>query len=344
MSGRKPLQERRASVRKLAFDLVKLYGERAETQGLPLFEGYGLAAETGKLSFPYRETPDELDETLQEIKADMGSDEMNGQAALRRRWLRQKPRSRCVLGATRNAAMDGKQCAFLVPTTILAQQHYNTLCSRYSGFPIKVELLSRFRTPAEQARIKKQTADGTIDILVGTHSILSKDVKFKDLGLLIIDEEQRFGVNHKEQIKNLKQNIDVLTLSATPIPRTLHMSMSGIRDMSVIETPPEARYPVQTFVVEYNDALVREAIMKELARGGQVYIVYNIVKTMDIFAESLSKLVPEARIAYAHGQMSERRLENTMMDFMDYKYDVLICSTIIESGLDISNANTMISL
>lgn len=159
---------------------------------------------------------------------------------------------------------------------------------------------------------------------------------------MIIDEEQRFGVNHKEQIKNLKRNIDVLTLSATPIPRTLHMSMSGIRDMSVIETPPEARYPVQTFVVEYNDALVREAIMKELARGGQVYIVYNIVKTMDIFAESLSKLVPEARIAYAHGQMSERRLENTMMDFMDYKYDVLICSTIIESGLDISNANTMI--
>lgn len=333
----KTVARTRASVRKLAFDLVKLYGERARRKGFRFSKDTDWQQRL-ELSFPYRETPDQLT-SIREIKADMESDKIMDRLLCGDVGY---GKTEVALRAAFKCAMDGKQCAFLVPTTILAQQHYNTLCSRYSGFPIKVELLSRFRTPAEQARIKKQTADGTIDILVGTHSILSKDVKFKDLGLLIIDEEQRFGVNHKEQIKNLKRNIDVLTLSATPIPRTLHMSMSGIRDMSVIETPPEARYPVQTFVVEYNDALVREAIMKELARGGQVYIVYNIVKTMDIFAESLSKLVPEARIAYAHGQMSERRLENTMMDFMDYKYDVLICSTIIESGLDISNANTMI--
>lgn len=333
----KTVARTRASVRKLAFDLVKLYGERSKRRGFRFSKDTDWQQRL-EFSFPYRETPDQLT-SIREIKADMESDKIMDRLLCGDVGY---GKTEVALRAAFKCTMDGKQCAFLVPTTILAQQHYNTLCSRYSGFPIKVELLSRFRTAADQARIKKQVAEGTVDILVGTHSILSKDIKFHDLGLLIIDEEQRFGVNHKEQIKNLKRSIDVLTLSATPIPRTLHMSMSGIRDMSVIETPPEARYPVQTFVTEYNDALVREAILKELARGGQVYLVYNIVKTMELFAESLGKLVPEARIAFAHGQMSERRLENTMMDFMEYKYDVLICSTIIESGLDIPNANTMI--
>lgn len=327
----------RASVRKLAFDLVRLYGERTR------IKGFSFSPDTDwqqrlEMSFPYRETPDQLT-SIAEIKADMESDKVMDRLLCGDVGY---GKTEVALRAAFKCAMDGKQCAFLVPTTILAQQHYSTLSSRFSGFPVAVGLLSRFKTPAEQARIKAQLKEGTIDVLVGTHSLLAKDVKFHDLGLLIIDEEQRFGVNHKEQIKELKRSVDVLTLSATPIPRTLHMSMSGIRDMSVIETPPEARYPIQTYVMEYTEALIREAILKELARGGQVYFVYNRVKTMDLFAESLSQLVPEARITYAHGQMGERQLESTMLDFMENKYDVLLCSTIIESGLDISNVNTMI--
>lgn len=333
----KTVAKTRASVRKLAFDLIRLYGERTRLKGFKFSPDTDWQQRL-EMSFPYRETPDQLT-SIREIKEDMESERIMDRLLCGDVGY---GKTEVALRAAFKCAMDGKQCAFLVPTTILAQQHFNTLSSRFAGFPITVELLSRFRTPAERTRIKKSVAEGNVDVLIGTHSLLSKDVKFRDLGLLIIDEEQRFGVNHKEQIKEMKRSVDVLTLSATPIPRTLHMSMSGIRDMSVIETPPEARYPVQTYVVEYSEALVREAILKETARGGQIYFVYNHVKNMDVFADRLSHLVPEARITYAHGQMSERRLESTMIDFMEYKYDVLLCSTIIESGLDISNANTMI--
>ncbi len=327
----------RESAKKLAFDLVALYGERSR------IKGYAFSPDTGwqaklEASFPHTETPDQL-QSIAEVKADMESDRIMDRLLCGDVGY---GKTEVAVRAAFKCAMDGRQCAVLVPTTILAQQHFNTFSSRFAGFPVNVELLSRFRTPAEQESIKQRLKKGEIDVLIGTHSILAKSVKFRDLGLLVIDEEQRFGVNHKEQIKELKKNVDVLTLSATPIPRTLHMSLSGIRDMSVIETPPEARYPVQTFVTEYNEQLVREAILKELARGGQVYFLYNTVKTMDLFAASVQELVPEARIACAHGQMSERRLESTMMEFMEGKYDVLLCSTIIENGLDISNVNTMI--
>ncbi len=333
----KTVSKTRASVKQLAFDLIKLYGERNR------LKGFRFSPDTDwqqrlEMSFPYRETPDQLT-SIAEIKHDMESDKIMDRLLCGDVGY---GKTEVALRAAFKCAMDGKQCAFLVPTTILAQQHYNTLCSRFAGFPIAVDILSRFKTPSERTKLKEAIKKGSVDIVVGTHSLLAKDVKFHDLGLLIIDEEQRFGVNHKEQIKDLKRSVDVLTLSATPIPRTLHMSMSGIRDMSVIETPPEARYPVQTYVVEYSEMLVREAILKELARDGQVYFVYNNVKMMDAFAAHLSELIPEARITFAHGQMSERQLETAMLDFMEKKYDVLLCSTIIESGLDISNANTMI--
>lgn len=327
----------RASVKRLAFDLVKLYGERQRRRG------FGFSEDTDwqqrlEMSFPYRETPDQI-RSINEIKRDMESDRIMDRLLCGDVGY---GKTEVALRAAFKCAMDGKQCALLVPTTILAQQHYNTLSSRFAGFPVKVELLSRFRTAKEQKQVKAQLKEGAVDVIIGTHALLAKDVCFRDLGLLIIDEEQRFGVNHKEQIKQLKRSVDVLTLSATPIPRTLHMSMSGIRDMSVIETPPEARYPVQTYVMEYSNALVREAILKEIGRGGQVYIVYNNVKQMDSFTTELAELVPEARFNYAHGQMNERQLENTMLDFLEGKFDVLVCSTIIESGLDISNVNTMI--
>ena len=333
----KTVERTRASAKKLAFDLVALYGERSR------IKGYAFQPDTpwqAKLeaSFSHTETPDQLT-SLAEIKADMESDRIMDRLLCGDVGY---GKTEVALRAAFKCAMDGKQCAVLVPTTILAQQHYNTFSARFSGFPVNVELLSRFRTEAEQEKVKQGLKKGTVDVVIGTHSLLAKSVKFRDLGLLIIDEEQRFGVNHKEQIKELKRSVDVLTLSATPIPRTLHMSLAGIRDMSVIETPPEARYPVQTLVCEYNEQLIREAIIKETARGGQVYFLYNTVKNMESFSEKLRQLVPEVRIAYAHGQMSERRLENTMFDFMQGKYDVLLCSTIIENGLDISNVNTII--
>ena len=333
----KTVAKTRASVRTLAFDLVRLYGERTRRKGFRFSPDTDWQQRL-ELSFPYRETPDQL-RSIQEIKADMESDRIMDRLLCGDVGY---GKTEVALRAAFKCAMDGKQCAFLVPTTILAQQHFNTLSSRYAGFPIKVELLSRFRSAKEQKEVKEKVASGAVDVLIGTHALLAKDVKFRDLGLLIIDEEQRFGVNHKEQIKDMKRNVDVLTLSATPIPRTLHMSMSGIRDMSVIETPPEARYPVQTYVMEYSDQLVREAILKEIGRGGQVYVVYNRVQMMERFVGELSALVPEARISYAHGQMPERQLENAMLDFLEAKSDVLVCSTIIESGLDISNVNTMI--
>lgn len=327
----------RDSVKKLAYDLIKLYGDRQRMRGFKFSKDTEWQQRL-EMSFPYRETPDQLT-CIAQIKSDMESERIMDRLLCGDVGY---GKTEVALRAAFKCAMDGKQCAFLVPTTILAQQHYNTISSRFSLFPVNVQLLSRFKTPREQERIKEALREGEVDVIIGTHSLLAKDVKFKDLGLLIIDEEQRFGVNHKEQIKDIKRSVDVLTLSATPIPRTLHMSMSGIRDMSVIETPPEARYPVQTYVVEYTEALAREAILKETARGGQVYFVYNNVKKMDLFAARLSELVPEARITYVHGQMNERRIENTMLDFMEHRYDVLLCSTIIESGLDISNVNTMI--
>lgn len=327
----------REGVRKLAFDLVRLYGERQKMQGFAFAPDNSWQRRLEE-SFPYEETPDQLS-SIAEIKADMESGRVMDRLLCGDVGY---GKTEVALRAAFKAALSGKQVAMLVPTTILAQQHYNTIAVRFSGFPVNVALLSRFKTPKEQAAILEGLKSGRVDIVVGTHKLLAASVKFKDLGLLIVDEEQRFGVGHKEQIKNLKRSVDVLTLSATPIPRTLHMSMTGIRDMSVIETPPAQRYPVQTYVMEYADGIVREAIRKEIGRGGQVYFVYNHVRTMEYFVEYLRELVPEARVAYAHGQMSERVLEKTMLDFLDRQYDVLLCSTIIESGLDMQNVNTIL--
>ncbi|MDR0841105.1 MAG: transcription-repair coupling factor [Christensenellaceae bacterium] len=326
----------REGAKKLAFDLVQLYGERQKRKGFCFAEDNAWQQRLEE-SFPYEETADQLT-SIEEIKRDMCSGRVMDRLLCGDVGY---GKTEVALRAAFKAVLSGKQVAMLVPTTILAQQHYNTIVSRFSGFPVNVALLSRFKTPKEQQEILQGLKQGRIDFVVGTHKLLGKAVQFKDLGLLIVDEEQRFGVAHKEQIKNIKRSVDVLTLSATPIPRTLHMSMTGIRDMSVIETPPAQRYPVQTYVMEYADGLVREAIRKEIGRGGQVYFVYNHVRTMEHFATYLRELVPEARIAFAHGQMGERALEKTMLDFLDKQFDVLLCSTIIESGLDITNVNTM---
>ena len=327
----------RQSVKELAFDLVKLYADRRSAGGFAFSPDSPWQRELEE-SFPYEDTPDQ-ETSLAQIKADMES------PAIMDRLLCGDVgygKTEVAVRAAFKAVQDSKQVAFLVPTTVLASQHYQTLCARFSGFPVKVELLSRFRTPAQQSAIVKGLKTGAVDVVVGTHALLGKRVEFKDLGLLIVDEEQRFGVGHKEVIKNLKRSVDVLTLTATPIPRTLHMALSGVRDMSVIETPPEERYPVQTYVMEYADSLAKDAIERELARGGQVFFLYNKVASMERFLTYLRELVPDARIAMAHGQMPEGRLERTMLSFMEREYDVLLCSTIIESGLDIQNANTLI--
>jgi len=327
----------RSAVKDIADELIKLYAAR---QAAP---GYAFTKDTPyqqefEAMFPYEETSDQL-RAIAEIKSDME---------------RARPMDRLLCGdvgygktevairAAFKAAMDGKQVAVLVPTTILAQQHYETFRERFSGFPFNIGVLSRFRSRKEQNDTIKGIGAGTVDVVIGTHRILSQDVKFKDLGLLIIDEEQRFGVTHKEKLKKLRLNVDVLTLTATPIPRTLHMSMLGVRDLSVIETPPENRFPVQTYVVEYSGALVRDAIERELARGGQVYYLYNRVQGIQQMADNIHALVPEARIAVAHGQMSEQELEKTILDFLDGEYDVLVSTSIIETGVDIPNVNTLI--
>lgn len=327
----------RESIREMADELLKLYAARYSAKG-HAFQPDTVWQRQFEESFIYQETPDQL-QAIEEIKADMESD---------------KPMDRLLCGdvgygktevalrAAFKAVMDGKQVAVLVPTTVLAQQHYNTFTSRLANFPVKVEVISRFRSPEEQKDIVKRLKSGDIDIIIGTHRLLNSDIKFHDLGLLIVDEEQRFGVAHKEAIKQLKNNIDVLTLTATPIPRTLHMSLSGIRDISIIETPPEDRYPVQTYVVEYDDELIRDAILKEIGRNGQVYFVYNRIDSIDIMAMHLRELVPQVRIAIAHGRMGDDKLEQVMMDFMDGYYDLLLCTTIIETGLDIPNVNTLI--
>ena len=246
-----------------------------------------------------------------------------------------------ALRAAFKAIKESKQVAFLVPTTILAQQHYETILERFEGFPVNVGLLSRFRTKKQQNETIEQLKHGQIDIIVGTHRLLSKDVTFSDLGLIVIDEEQRFGVRHKERLKQLRTQVDVLTLTATPIPRTLHMSMLGVRDLSVIETPPANRYPIQTYVMEYNAGAIREGIMREMARGGQVFYLYNRVESIESKVAELQALVPDARIAFAHGQMTEVQLENTLFDFIEGQYDILVTTTIIETGVDIPNANTL---
>ena len=339
--GSSEWQKQKARVREglkaIAFDLVKLYATREKSAG------YAFSPDTPwqrefEDQFPFELTPDQA-QSVMEITADMEAPRnmdrlLCGDVGY--------GKTEVSLRAAFKALMDDKQVAILAPTTILAQQHYNTVMKRFKGFPVRVEVLSRFRTAKEVRDILARLKAGEIDILVGTHRLLAKDVQFKDLGLLIVDEEQRFGVQHKEQIKNMKNQVDVLTLSATPIPRTLHMSMVGIRDMSVLETPPEERLPVQTRVVEYNDGMIRDAILREISRGGQVYFLYNQVKRIEEFYARLRALVPEARIGVAHGQMKEHGLEDVMMDFYGGSYDVLLCTTIIESGLDVPTANTLI--
>lgn len=327
----------RSSVQDIADELVKLYAERQASSGFRFGTDTPYQQEFEAM-FPYDETRDQL-RAIEEIKQDMETP---------------RPMDRLLCGdvgygktevairAAFKAAIEGKQIAVLVPTTILAQQHYETFRERFAGYPFNIAVLSRFRSRKEQNDAIKGLKAGTVDVVIGTHRLLSQDIIFKDLGLLIVDEEQRFGVSHKEKLKRLKTNVDVLTLTATPIPRTLHMSMLGVRDLSVIETPPENRFPVQTYVVEYNMSLVREAIERELARGGQVYYLYNRVQGIYQMAEQLKALVPEARVAVGHGQMSEQELEKAILDFLDGEYDVLVSTSIIETGVDIPNVNTLI--
>ncbi|HEX3247119.1 MAG TPA: transcription-repair coupling factor, partial [Chloroflexota bacterium] len=325
------------AVRLIAQDLIELYAAREVSPG------HGYPADSVwqselEAAFPYVETPDQVT-AIGEVKRDMEQP---------------RPMDRLLVGdvgygktevalrAAFKAVMDGRQVAVLVPTTVLAQQHYSTFKERLEAFPVRVESLSRFRSEKEQHQVVSDLAEGAVDIVIGTHRLVQKDVKFKDLGLVIIDEEQRFGVTHKERLKQLRREVDVLTLTATPIPRTLHMALVGVRDLSSIETAPEARLPIRTYVLESDDAVIREAIIRELERGGQIYFVHNRVRTIAAVANRLAELVPEARIGVGHGQMSEGALEQTMVQFAAGEYDVLVCTTIIESGLDIPNVNTMI--
>lgn len=326
-----------SSVQDIADDLVKLYAERESSVGFA-FSPDGDMQREFEAAFPYKETDDQL-RSIQEIKRDME---------------KSRPMDRLLCGdvgygktevairAAFKAIMDGKQVAILVPTTILAQQHYETIKERFQDYPIKIGLLSRFRSRKEQNEVIKGLKNGTVDLVIGTHRLLSKDIKYHDLGLLVIDEEQRFGVSHKEKIKRIKTNVDVLTLTATPIPRTLHMSMLGVRDLSILETPPENRFPVQTYVMEYNPSLISEAVERELARDGQVYYLYNRIEDIERRAEEIAMLVPDARVTYAHGQMTEAQLESVILSFLEGEYDVLVTTTIIETGVDIPNVNTLI--
>jgi transcription-repair coupling factor (superfamily II helicase) len=326
-----------ASIEDMTRELAELYAARQAARGHAFSPDTPWQREFEE-SFPYEETPDQV-QCVREIKRDMQSERVMDRLLCGDVGY---GKTEVALRAAFKAVADSMQVAVLVPTTLLAQQHYQTIVQRFEGFPVSAALLSRFRTPAQNKKTKQAMAEGTVDIVVGTHSLLAKDVTFRRLGLLVIDEEQRFGVRHKERIKQMRKNVDVLTLSATPIPRTLHMSMVGIRDMSILETPPEGRYPTQTYVLPYQDGIIAEAVRKELARDGQVYIVYNHVQSMDSYFRRLSALVPESRIAMAHGQMDARTLEGVMMDFVEGRLDVLLCSTIIENGLDIPRVNTLI--
>lgn len=332
----KTKQKVQHQVEDIADDLIKLYAERSQLEGFSFSSDDENQIEFDN-DFPYVETEDQL-RSIQEIKKDMES---------------KQPMDRLLVGdvgfgktevamrAAFKAVNDHKQVAILVPTTVLAQQHYTNFKERFNDFAVNVDVLSRFRTKAEQNETLEGLKKGQVDIIIGTHRLLSQDVEFADLGLIVIDEEQRFGVKHKEKLKELKTKVDVLTLTATPIPRTLHMSMLGIRDLSVIETPPTNRYPVQTYVLETNPTIIRDAIVREIDRGGQVYYLYNKVDTIEQKVAELKELVPEASIGFVHGQMSEIRLENTLIDFINGEYDVLVTTTIIETGVDIPNANTL---
>ena len=332
----KTKQKVQHQVEDIADDLIKLYAERSQLEGFSFSSDDENQIEFDN-DFPYVETEDQL-RSIQEIKKDMES---------------KQPMDRLLVGdvgfgktevamrAAFKAVNDHKQVAILVPTTVLAQQHYTNFKERFNDFAVNVDVLSRFRTKAEQNETLEALKKGQVDIIIGTHRLLSQDVEFADLGLIVIDEEQRFGVKHKEKLKELKTKVDVLTLTATPIPRTLHMSMLGIRDLSVIETPPTNRYPVQTYVLETNPTIIRDAIVREIDRGGQVYYIYNKVDTIEQKVAELKELVPEANIGFVHGQMSEIRLENTLIDFINGEYDVLVTTTIIETGVDIPNANTL---
>lgn len=332
----KTKQKVQHQVEDIADDLIKLYAERSQLEGFS-FSGDDENQIEFDNDFPYVETEDQL-RSIQEIKKDMES---------------KQPMDRLLVGdvgfgktevamrAAFKAVNDHKQVAILVPTTVLAQQHYTNFKERFNDFAVNVDVLSRFRTKSEQSETLEALKKGQVDIIIGTHRLLSQDVEFADLGLIVIDEEQRFGVKHKEKLKELKTKVDVLTLTATPIPRTLHMSMLGIRDLSVIETPPTNRYPVQTYVLESNPTIIRDAILREIDRGGQVYYLYNKVDTIEQKVAELKDLIPEANIGYVHGQMSEIRLENTLIDFINGEYDVLVTTTIIETGVDIPNANTL---
>lgn len=325
------------AVQLIAKDLVKLYATRQQTEGYVYGPDTVWQREFEEM-FPFEETEDQL-RAIEDTKKDMESTKIMDRLICGDVGY---GKTEIAIRAAFKAVQEGKQVVYLVPTTILAQQHYNTFIQRFKDFPVRVDLMSRFRTQAQQKKTVEDLKKGLVDIVIGTHRVLSKDVGYKDLGLLIIDEEQRFGVTHKEKIKKLRENIDVLTLTATPIPRTLHMSLIGIRDMSVLEEAPMDRMPIQTYVMEYNDEMVREAIERELARGGQVYYVYNRVENIADLALRVQKLVPDARVSYAHGQMNEHQLEDIMYDFINGDIDVLVSTTIIETGLDIANANTMI--
>jgi len=327
----------RGAVKELAKDLIELYAARQSEQGFPFSKDTVWQREFEEM-FPYVETDDQIT-AIEAVKADMESTKIMDRLLCGDVGF---GKTEVAIRAAFKAVQDGKQVVVLVPTTILAQQHYNTFVQRMKDYPVTVEMMSRFRTKAQQAQTVTKLKKGMVDILIGTHRVLSKDVQFKDLGLLIVDEEQRFGVAHKEKIKQMRHNVDVLTLTATPIPRTLHMSMIGIRDMSVLEEPPQDRMPIQTYVLEFNEEMIREAIIREMARGGQVYYVFNRVNGIVEIANLIAKLVPDAEVAFAHGQMSERELEKIMFRFINGEIDVLVSTTIIETGLDISNVNTMI--
>lgn len=327
----------RGAVKNIAKELVELYAVRQEKEGYVCGPDTVWQREFEEM-FPYEETEDQLS-AIEDAKRDMESTRIMDRLICGDVGY---GKTEVALRAAFKAVQESRQVAYLAPTTILAQQIYNTFVQRMKEFPVRVELLCRFRTPAQQKKAIEDLKKGQVDVIIGTHRILSKDVQFKNLGLLIVDEEQRFGVTHKEKIKQLKKDVDVLTLTATPIPRTLHMSLIGIRDMSVLEEPPMDRMPIQTYVMEYDEETVREAINRELRRGGQVYYVYNRVTDIADVALRIAKLVPDARVDFAHGQMSERELENVMYSFVNGDIDVLVSTTIIETGLDISNVNTMI--
>ena len=327
----------RGAVREIAKDLVRLYAARQEQEGYVYGEDTVWQREFEEM-FPFEETEDQL-LAIEAVKQDMMSHKIMDRLICGDVGY---GKTEIAIRAAFKAVQEDKQVVYLVPTTILAQQHYNTFAQRMKDFPVRVDLMCRFRTPAQQKKTIEDTKKGLVDIVIGTHRVLSDDLKFKDLGLLIIDEEQRFGVQHKEKIKKLKENVDVLTLTATPIPRTLHMSLIGIRDMSVLEEAPNDRMPIQTYVMEYNDEMVREAIERECGRQGQVYYVYNRVEDIAEITGHIQKLVPDVTVEYAHGQMKEHQLERIMYDFINGEIDVLVSTTIIETGLDISNVNTMI--